>query len=46
VISGALGISLGPFEPKDLFNYLIYLIIPLINVVFLQMLAVKYSTTP
>jgi flagellar protein FlaJ len=46
VISGALGISLGPFEPKDLFNYLIYLIIPLINIVFLQMLAVKYSTTP
>jgi len=46
VISGALGISLGPFEPKDLFNYLIYLIIPLINVVFLQMLSVKYSTTP
>ena len=46
VISGALGISLGPFEPKELFNYLIYLIIPLINIVFLQMLDVKYSTTP
>jgi hypothetical protein len=29
-----------------MFNYLIYLLIPLINVVFLQMLAVKYSTNP
>jgi flagellar protein FlaJ len=46
VISGALGIQLGPFAPKDLFNYLVYLIIPLINVVFLQVLAVKYSTSP
>jgi len=46
VISGVLGIQLGPFEPKDLFNYLIYLIIPLINVIFLQMLSVKYATTP
>jgi len=46
VISGALGIELGPFKPKDLFNYLIYLIIPLINIVFLQMLSVKYSTNP
>jgi flagellar protein FlaJ len=46
VISGALGIELGPFEPKDLFKYLIYLIIPLINIVFLQMLSVKYSTNP
>ena len=46
VISGALGIQLGPFEPKDLFKYLIYLLIPLINIVFLQMLSVKYSTNP
>jgi len=46
VISGALGIEFGPFKPSDLFNYLIYLIIPLINVVFLQMLSVKYSTNP
>ena len=45
VISGAIGIELGPFPPKDLFNYLVYLIIPLINVVFLQMLGVKYSTS-
>ena len=46
VISGALGIQLGPFQPKDLFNALIYLLIPLINIVFLQMLSVKYSTNP
>jgi archaeal flagellar protein FlaJ len=46
VISGALGIELGPFKPKDLFNALIYLLIPLINIVFLQMLSVKYSTNP
>ena len=46
VISGALGIQLGPFTAKEMFNYLIYLLIPLINVVFLQMLAVKYSTNP
>lgn len=46
VISGALGIELGPFEPKDLFKYLIYLFIPLINIVFLQVLSVKYSSSP
>jgi archaeal flagellar protein FlaJ len=46
VISGALGIELGPFKPRDLFNALIYLLIPLINIVFLQMLSVKYSTNP
>jgi flagellar protein FlaJ len=46
VISGVLGIDIGPFPPKDMFNYLIYLFIPLINMVFLQMLAVKYSTNP
>jgi flagellar protein FlaJ len=46
VISGSLGISFGSFKPKDLFNALIYLLIPIINVVFLQMLSVKYSTTP
>jgi archaeal flagellar protein FlaJ len=46
VISGALGIQFGPFTPIDLFNLLIYVMIPIINVVFLQVLAVKYSTTP
>jgi flagellar protein FlaJ len=46
VISGALGIQLGPFKPQELFNALIYLLIPLISIIFLQMLSVKYSTTP
>jgi archaeal flagellar protein FlaJ len=46
VISGALGIELGPFTPAELFNYLVYLIIPLVNVIFLLALAVKYSTNP
>ena len=46
VVSGALGIELGPFKSIDLFNALIYLLIPVINIVFLQMLSVKYSTTP
>jgi len=46
VISGALGIQIGPFEPQDLFKGLIYLMIPIINIVFLQMLSVKYSTNP
>lgn len=46
VISGALGIQLASFTSMDLFTFLVYLIIPLINIVFLQMLAVKYSTNP
>jgi flagellar protein FlaJ len=46
VISGALGIQLGPFTPIELFNLLIYGLIPLISIIFLQMLSVKYSTTP
>jgi flagellar protein FlaJ len=46
ILSGALGIDLGPFTPKEMFNYLIYLIVPLVNVVFLQVLGVKYSTNP
>lgn len=46
VISGALGIELGPLTPKQMFDLLSYVLIPVINVVFLQMLAVKYSTTP
>lgn len=46
ILSGALGIELGPFTPKEMFNYLVYLIVPLVNVVFLQVLGVKYSTNP
>lgn len=46
VISGALSIELGPFTPEQLFSFLIYLIVPLVNIIFLQLLAVKYSTNP
>jgi flagellar protein FlaJ len=46
VISGSLGIELGPFTPEQLFNYLVYLVTPLVNVIFLLMLGVKYSTNP
>ena len=46
VISGALGIELGPFTPAQMFDMLIYVLIPLINIIFLQMLSVKYSSTP
>jgi flagellar protein FlaJ len=43
VLSGALGIQLGPFTPTELWTYLIYLITPLVNIIFLLMLGVKYS---
>ena len=46
IISGALSIKLGPFSSSDLLFYLIYLVTPLVNVVFLQVLSVKYSTNP
>lgn len=46
VISGALSIELGPFTPEQLLHYLIYLIVPIVNIVFLQLLSVKYSTNP
>lgn len=46
VISGALGIELGPLEPDQMFKALIYLIIPVINIIFLAMLEVKYSSNP
>lgn len=46
VISGALGIELGPLTPTQMFDLLVYVLIPVINLVFLQMLSVKYSTTP
>lgn len=46
VISGALGIELGPLTPTQMFDVLIYVVTPVANIVFLQMLAVKYSTNP
>jgi len=46
IISGALSIQLGPFTPGQLLMLLIYVVTPVINLVFLQVLAVKYSTNP
>ncbi len=47
VISGALGIEVGPFHTWSImFDYSVYLIIPLVNVIFLLALGVKYSTNP
>lgn len=46
VISGALGIEIGPLTPSQMFNALVYVVTPVVNIIFLQMLAVKYSTTP
>lgn len=43
VITGALGVEIGPFKPNDMWLGLIYLITPLVNIVFLQVLSVKYS---
>lgn len=45
-ISGVLGVELGPFTPDQAFFFLVYLGTPLINVIFLLMLGVKYSTNP
>jgi len=46
IIGGALGITLGPFPPGQLLMILIYAVTPIINIVFLQVLSVKYSTNP
>ncbi len=46
IIGGSLGIELGPFTPAQLLQILIYAVTPIINIVFLQVLSVKYSTNP
>jgi flagellar protein FlaJ len=46
VISGALGIEFGPLTPSQMFNLLVYVVTPVVNIIFLAMLGVKYSTTP
>jgi len=46
IIGGALSIQLGPFTPAQLLIILIYALTPIINLVFLQVLSVKYSTNP
>jgi flagellar protein FlaJ len=45
VITGALGIQIGPLKTDEMFFILIYVAVPIINLVFLQILAVKYSTS-
>jgi flagellar protein FlaJ len=43
VVCGALGIDLGIFEPRDLFNVFVYFVLPFVNIIFLAMLSMKYS---
>lgn len=45
-MSGALNIQLGPFMPKDLFAILIYMIIPMTNIIFYLLLEQKYARSP
>lgn len=46
VLCGALNIDMGPFKPSQVFVFFIYLIMPLINIVFYLMLEMKYSRAP
>jgi len=46
VVCGALGIDMGIFEPRDLFNVFVYFILPFVNILFLAMLSMKYSRSP
>lgn len=46
VLCGALNIDIGPFKPSQVFVFFIYLIMPLINIVFYLMLEMKYSRSP
>jgi flagellar protein FlaJ len=46
VITGALGVEIGPLKPGEMFFMLIYVAVPVINILFLAMLGVKYSTNP
>lgn len=43
VVCSALGIDLGVFTPRQLFNFFVYFILPFINVIFLLLLWMKYS---
>lgn len=46
VVCGALGIEMGLFKPRDLFNIFIYFVLPFINILFLALLWTKYSRSP
>ncbi|WP_407356162.1 type II secretion system F family protein [Methanolobus sp. WCC5] len=43
VVASALGIDLGPFTAKQLFQFFVYFMLPFINIVFLLLLWMKYS---
>ncbi len=46
VVCGALGIDMGVFAPRDLFNVFVYFVLPFTNIIFLAMLSMKYSRSP
>lgn len=46
VMMGSLGVNIGPFKPSQLFIYLVYLIIPFVNLMFYLLLEMKYSKSP
>jgi flagellar protein FlaJ len=46
VVCGALGIDMGIFAPRDLFNVFVYFVLPFVNIIFLAMLSMKYSRSP
>ncbi|WP_340818422.1 type II secretion system F family protein [Methanolobus sp. WCC4] len=43
VVTSALGIDLGPFTAKQMFQFFVYFMLPFINIVFLILLWMKYS---
>src|SRR5271157_914631 len=46
VLMGALNLNIGPFPPSEMFIIFVYLLIPLINIIFYLMLEMKYSRSP
>jgi Archaeal flagella assembly protein J len=43
VVTSALGIDLGPFTAKQMFQFFVYFMLPFINIIFLLLLWMKYS---
>lgn len=43
VVTSALGLDLGAFTAKQMFNLFVYFVLPFINIVFLILLWMKYS---
>src|SRR5271157_2595003 len=46
VMCGALNIDIGPFKPSEAFVFFIYLIMPLVNIIFYLLLEMKYARSP